>query len=173
MGMTLVGDANRDDFDAFYRSEIRVLTTLAASLTGDVGRAQEIAQEAMLRAYRAWPRVGRLDKPGAWARRVTLNLAIDASRHTRAERRATERLAPKIDREPEYAVYGEFWAEVRQLPERQRAVVALRYVDDMSLEEIGRTMRISVGTVKSALFAARKSLAHRFNVEEGPDADLR
>jgi RNA polymerase sigma-70 factor (ECF subfamily) len=173
MEPTPVGDADGEAFDRFYRSEIHVLTTLAASLTGDVGRAAEIAQEALLRAYRAWPRVAALDKPGAWVRRVTMNLAIDASRRVRTERRMTSRLAATDSAQEDDAMDDSFWAEVRRLPERQRAVVALRYVDDMSLEDIGRTMGISVGTVKSALFTARRTLADRLQLEEGHDADIR
>jgi RNA polymerase sigma-70 factor (sigma-E family) len=173
MGPTPVGDADGEAFDRFYRSEIHVLTTLAASLTGDVGRAAEIAQEALLRAYRVWPRVSRLDKPGAWVRRVTMNLAIDATRRVRSERRAHGRVATAGATEPVYDVDDAFWLEVRRLPERQRAVVALRYVDDMSLEDIGRTMGISVGTVKSALFAARRTLSERLQLEEGLDVDVR
>jgi RNA polymerase sigma-70 factor (ECF subfamily) len=173
MGPTFVRDAGGDGFERFYRSEIHVLTTLAASLTGDMDRAAEIAQEALLRAYRAWPRVAGLDKPGAWVRRVTLNLAIDASRRVHTERRAVERSVAASSGEPAYEVEDAFWVEVRRLPERQRAVIALRYVEDMSLEEIGRTMRISVGTVKSALFSGRKTLSARLDVEEGRDADVR
>jgi RNA polymerase sigma factor (sigma-70 family) len=114
-----------------------------------------------------------LDKPGAWARRVTMNLAIDASRRVRTERRMNSRLAATDSAQTDDTTDETFWAEVRRLPERQRAVVALRYVDDMSLEDIGRTMGISVGTVKSALFMARRTLADRLQLEEGNDADIR
>jgi RNA polymerase sigma-70 factor (ECF subfamily) len=170
---TPLGDEDGEAFESFYRSEIHVLTTLAVSLTGDVERAAEIAQEALLRAYREWPRVVGLDRPGAWVRRVTMNLAIDASRRQRTARRVHGRLMTVETTLPAHEVDDSFWVEVRRLPDRQRMVVALRYVDDMSLEDIGRTMGISVGTVKSALFAARRTLSERLQLEEGHDADVR
>jgi RNA polymerase sigma factor (sigma-70 family) len=165
-------DADRRlDFDAFYRREVLTLAALATSLVGDPQRGSELAQEAMLRVYRAWTKVSGLDRPGAWARRVTINLAIDAGRRRRREDRALMHLGPGVEATTDSEIEDRFWAEVRSLPERQRVAVALRYVDDLSVEEIAAVMAISEGTVKSSLFAARRTLASRLNAEEVRDGD--
>ena len=72
------------DYTTFFRREVRSLVALAAAIAG-ADRAEEIAQEALLRAHREWDRIARYDKPGAWVRRVTINLAT-SSRRRRASR---------------------------------------------------------------------------------------
>jgi RNA polymerase sigma-70 factor (ECF subfamily) len=126
----------------------------------------DLAHEALARAYRDWRTVGSLDRPGAWVRRVLINLTIDAHR-----RRARETLAlARLDPNPATAatdVVGEaFWAAVRDLPERQRAAVALYYVEDLPIAEIAEILGISSGTVKTSLFMARRSLAVSLGAEE-------
>ena len=59
-----------------------------------------------------------------------------------------------------------FWQAVRALPERQRHTVALRYVDDLSIDEIAAVLAVTSGTVKAALFAARNTLSQRLQIEE-------
>ena len=60
----------------------------------------------------------------------------------------------------------QFWRAVRGLPERQRAAVALHYIDDLSVAEIAEIMEITQGTVKTSLFMARRNLAEAFGAEE-------
>jgi RNA polymerase sigma factor (sigma-70 family) len=126
----------------------------------------ELAQEALLRAYRDWTRVSVLDRPGAWVRRATVNLAIDSHRRRVNEQRTLVlAVEPRVEADG-FGVDDQFWVLVRALPERQRAVVALRYVDDLSLEEIALVLEVSVGTVKSTLFSARSALAASLGAEE-------
>lgn len=152
------------DFEAFYRAELRPLTALAASMTGNYETGKDVAHEALLRAYRGWEQVRLLDRPGLWVRRVTVNLAIDVQRRRATERVAVARLAgrqplvtdPSTDGEPADATY---WRLVRQLPEHQQMIVTLRYVDDMPQHLIAATLGIPEGTVKSQLSRARRTLA--------------
>lgn len=76
------------------------------------------------------------------------------------------RVAVRPDAGAPSAVDDPFWVLVRKLPRRQRAVVALRYVDDLALDEIAQVLEISVGTVKSTLSAARAALSASLTVEE-------
>lgn len=155
-----------DDFDAFFRVEHPRLVAAAAALTGDREVARDLAQEALLRAYRAWPSVGAMERPGAWCRRVLVNLAIDRGRRSGRERRALERLGPgDAATSPAPDVDG-FWAAVRCLPERQRAAVVLHYVEDQPLDAIAEVLGVATGTVKASLHAARASLAARLSPEE-------
>ena len=154
-----------DDFTTFFRRELGPLVALAAAIAG-TDRAEEIAQEALLRAHREWGRLERYDKPGAWVRRVAINLATSAQRRRGAEARALERVArrPTLPAPPP-EVDG-FWTLVRQLPPRQAAAVALHYLDDLSIAEIADALDCAEGTAKAHLHKARTSLAQCLRAEE-------
>jgi RNA polymerase sigma-70 factor, ECF subfamily len=158
-----VGDA---EFEDVYRRELRTMVALATSLTGDREVGVDLAHEAMLRAYRAWDKVRQLDRPGAWIRRVLINLAIDHARRRQRERRALTRLQPAPPMEAGDPDSARFWAAVRALPERQRAAVALHYLDDLPVDEIAEILDVTGGTVKTSLFKARQSLARTLRAEE-------
>ena len=100
-----------------------------------------------------------MDRPGAWIRRVLINLAIDWQRRRGRERRALLRLAPAPPVELADPTSTRFWAAVRRLPDRQRAAVALHYLEDLSVDEIAEILQVAPGTVKSSLFKARRTLA--------------
>lgn len=156
-----------DDYTAFFRRELRPLVALAAAIAG-VDRAEEIAQEALLRAHREWDRIGRYDKPGAWARRVTINLATSSKRRRGAEHRALQRVATRRQLDAPPPEVDGFWALVRQLPDRQAAAVALHYLSDLSIAEIADAMGCAEGTAKVHLHNARHTLALHLRRQE-PD----
>lgn len=161
-------------FEAFYRSELRYVCALATSMTGSRELGTDIANEAMLRVYRDWDRVQSLDRPGAWVRRVAVNLSIDARRRQTRERRAMDRLRSTTAVATTDVVLGDvsstrFWGLVRTLPDQQRAVVALRYLEDMAVHDIADVLDIPQGTVKSLLFKARQALSGALRAEEVGD----
>lgn len=80
------------DFAQLVEKESRGLVAAVTVIVGDHHRAEEIVQDAFERAFRRWHRVSRLDRPGAWARRVALNGAVSAVRRSGSERRAIVRL---------------------------------------------------------------------------------
>src|SRR5260370_523512 len=89
---TGAGEVNAvPDFESFYLSEYRSVVTLGLALTGRVGLAEEIAQEAFLSAHRKWEQVRHYDQPGAFVRRVVANLAVSAFRRRVHEAAAMER----------------------------------------------------------------------------------
>lgn len=153
-------------FEAMYRRELAVITALGASLTGDDELGADLAHEAMLRAYREWWRVGVMDRPGAWVRRVVINLARDVHRREVRERRGLARLGAEPPTAPTEPTSEDFWAEMRRLPDRQRAAMALQCIGDMTVREIANVLGVSDGTVKTSLFAARKKLAVALEVQE-------
>ena len=148
-----------EPFDAFYRRELGGVIALARALCGP-SLADDVAQEAMLAAYRRWEEVARLELPVAWVRRVTVNIATSGLRRRAAEARALLRLGARrrayVDLDASHEV---FWADVRRLPRRQAQVAALHYVDDLSVADIAATLGCSQGTVKQHLARARKALA--------------
>src|SRR3954453_9420604 len=91
-GGETVARGSRSDFDDFYRAELPRLVTLARALCGSAV-ADDVAQEAMLAAYRRWRVVGDLEHPEAWVRRTCGNMAVSQYRRKMVEVRALTRLS--------------------------------------------------------------------------------
>ncbi len=149
-----------EGFDSFYRREMPALVAFARSLSGSAA-ADDIAQEAMLAAYRRWDAVSQMDVPAAWVRRACANRAVSTLRRRTVEARGLLRLVQRDRGEPLRVEYEEFWSEVRRLPRRQAQVIALHYVYDLGVAEIAQTLGCAEGTVKSHLFRARAALSGR------------
>jgi RNA polymerase sigma-70 factor, ECF subfamily len=161
------------DFERLYRQELAPLIAVATSMTGDRELGADLAHEALARAYRDWRTVGSLERPGAWVRRVLINLTIDAHRRRAFEAAAVSRMDRPATVAAADAGNETFWRAVRALPERQRAAVALYYVEDLGIAEIADVLGIAPGTVKTSLFMARRSLAVSLGAEEVLDDDDR
>jgi RNA polymerase sigma-70 factor, ECF subfamily len=147
-------------FETFYEVEYTALLRLGYVLTGSRGTAEELVQETMLRAYRHWRKVGGYEKPGAWARRVLVNLATSRGRRLTAEAKAMLRLRGNRPPEPTTrAESAELWTELRKLPSRQAQALALFYVEDLSIADIASLLECPEGTVKALLHRGRTTLA--------------
>jgi RNA polymerase sigma-70 factor (sigma-E family) len=157
-----------EDFSAFVVSRWPGLVRLAFGLTGDLWAAEDIAQATLARAYVAWRRVSRADDPDAYLRRILVN--------TSNRRFRRHRVAEQPDDPPETAVEGPAdlvgeraapLAALRQLPPRQRAVVVLRYWEDLTDTQIGAALGCSPGTVRSQLSRALAKLREDPALGEG------
>jgi RNA polymerase sigma-70 factor (sigma-E family) len=137
-------------FREFFAAEYGRLRRLGFLLTGDWVQAEELAQDALVRVYRVWPRVRRLGHQGAYARRVLVNRHRSLLRRARIEAR---RAMLTHGREAYLPDLGEdamvLWAAVRDLPPRQRAVLVLRFHEDLTEAEVARLLRLPLGTVKA------------------------
>ena len=161
------------DFETFYVQTGRRMLSLASSLTGSWGDAEDLVQEAYVAAHRRWRVVGGYDDPAAWVRRVIANRAISRWRRLGREINVRERLAAR-SRQASSEVEGvdvAFWDAVRALPRQQAAAVALYYVEDLSVDAIAGLLGCSAGTVKTQLFRARRALGERLGkqIEEARD----
>jgi RNA polymerase sigma-70 factor (sigma-E family) len=120
--------------------------------TGDVADAEDLLQTALERAYRRWPSIRHAQVPEAYVRRIVVTSAINARRR-RGVRNAPldeAQLAGRPDATVEdTAGRVTLAALVRQLPVGQRAVLVLRYFDDLTEAETARVLGCTVGTVKS------------------------
>jgi RNA polymerase sigma-70 factor (ECF subfamily) len=145
-------------FDAFYLREFRPMVALAAAVSGSHLLAEDLAQEAMTQVYRRWDRVSGYDKPGAFARRVTINLALSRRRRDAVAAAGLERLHHESLPAPAES-HLEVWEAVAQLPGKQRAAVALYYLEDQPVEEIARILSCSTATARVHLHRGRKALA--------------
>jgi RNA polymerase sigma factor (sigma-70 family) len=154
----------RELFDDFYAAELPRLIALARGLA-PAHLAEDIAQEAMLVAYRRWRDLDELERPDLWVRRTCANLAVSQFRRRMVELRVTAKLAGRRQPPAELSPASEeFWAAVRELPHRQAQAAALRFVYDMPLAEIASTLGTSEGTVKQHLSRARAALARRLGL---------
>ncbi len=150
----------RDFADWYHGHWRRVVATLTV-VVGDAEVAEDATAEAFTRALASWPAVSRYADPTAWVYRVALNEVRSRWRRRRHERAALARLsarAAEADAAPE-PPDDALWTAVKDLPERTRTTIALRYVADLPEAEIADAMGISRGTVASTLHAARRRLA--------------
>lgn len=157
-------------FRTFYAEHLRDVTGLAYTLTGSWPAAEDVAQEAFVRAYRDWARIATYERPDSWVRTVAANLATSRGRRVAAEARALVRLRSRrtaIAPDPLPEDADAFWSCVRRLPRRQGQAVALRYYSDLSVSQIAAAMGCAEGTVKAHLHAAREHLAGVLGTEEG------
>ena len=159
------------DFAAFFRTEYPGIVALATAVTGDRQVGEDIAAEAMSRAFQRWDRVSGYDRPGAWTRRVAINLLHSRRRRLGSEIRAVLRLRPRLEvtaADSADAVVGtdRFHELLRPLAPRQRTAAALHYLDDLSVADIAELMGCSDGTVKSHLHAARAAIARTLEEHE-------
>jgi RNA polymerase sigma-70 factor (ECF subfamily) len=155
---------SREDFDRLYRATYqRVFGTLLALLRNPAA-AEDCAQEAYLRAFRAWPR-WRPDAPAeAWVHRIAINVAV--SFHRRERLREVGQLIRRlgVPREPDPAdglMSSDLLREVGSLPRRQAAVVVLRYLHGFTNREIAHALGVPERTVASRLIRARARLQER------------
>jgi RNA polymerase sigma-70 factor (ECF subfamily) len=150
--------AERPSFDVFYACTAARLIRHAYALTGEMAEAQDIAQEAFARAWQRWPSVRECDSPEAWVRRVATNLAASRWRRIRLARtvagHAAERHAPEVSTDSVALVSG-----LRTLPERQRTVLVLHYMCDLTVDQIAAELGCPAGSVKSWLSRGRTALA--------------
>ena len=149
-------------FDDFFRTEYPRLVPMLHAVLGDRSRAEDLAQEALAAAQRAWAKVGGYDRPGAWVRRVALNRASNVRRSRGREAVALRRLGPSDPATAETLLGDEnLWRLVRELPDQQRFAVALHYVEDRPIADIAAVLGCSEGAVKTHLSRARATLARR------------
>jgi RNA polymerase sigma-70 factor (ECF subfamily) len=162
----VVADAAILDFESFWASEYRSLVRIAYALSGSAGVAEDLVQEAMLRAFVHWDTVRHADNPSAWIRRVLMNLTYSRGRPLMSEARALARL--RGERRSERSLSHDASSVVdtiRQLPRREAQVVALHYLDDMSVQSIADVLGCPENTVKTRLRRGRERLGDLLRAE--------
>ncbi|MFH8799645.1 SigE family RNA polymerase sigma factor [Streptomyces sp. NPDC017936] len=146
-------------FQEFVRARWTRLVRTAYLLTGDAHHAEDLTQTALAKAYRSWRRIARSDSPEAYVRRMLVSCNSDRFR----KRRVAEALTAAPPETPgrdeavgQVEERGSLLAGLALLPAKQRAVVVLRYWEDLSEAEVAEVLGCSPGTVKSQ---ASKGLA--------------
>jgi RNA polymerase sigma-70 factor (ECF subfamily) len=154
-------------FSAFYEAEYRPMVRLAVALVGRRDVAEELVQDAFVSLHGRWDRVSNYESPEGWLRRVVVNRAMSALRRRAVEVRLLGRLSRLRERHSEVpAVDGEIWQAVAALPKRQAQVIALMFVEDLTVAEIAAVLECEENTVRTHLRRARQSLAARLGLED-------
>lgn len=147
-------------FVEFYRVEFPAMVALASTLVGR--SAEDVAQEALIRAHGKWATISTYDNPGTWLRRVTINLATSKLRRQATAFRKVGRL---LDGTPTVAWTGslddDLAEAIASLPKNQKAAVVLHYLEDRSVNEIAEMIGCAPNTAKVHLHRGRKALADR------------
>ncbi len=158
---------DRDFEDWYLDARPRIyLGVLAAVRSADV--AADATDEACARALARWQRVGRMERPTAWAMTVALNVARRRLRRSAHEARLASATPDARVAEPG----REIWELVAALGERQRTAIALRYIVGLTEREVGAAMGVARGTAAAALSEARAEL-RRMLTEEVDEEEVR
>ncbi len=147
-------------FEQFYQNEYRSLVGLAYVMTGTMAEAEDITQEAFSEAHKRWKKIAAYDQPAGWLRNVLVNKATSRFRKLRSEAKALTRLTSQPQKTLEIApASNEIWSTLRTLPPRQAQVLALRYWDDFTVQQIADTLGLGTETVKTHLSRAKMKMA--------------
>jgi RNA polymerase sigma-70 factor (sigma-E family) len=163
------------DFSAYFAARAHALRGTAYLLCGDWHRAEDITQVAMTKLYLAWPRL-RHHGMDAYARKVVVRTFLAENRRLWRRREHVTGEPPEVstvDGDTERRLLVE--AALTAVPPRQRAVLVLRYWNDLSVEETADVLGCSPGTVKSQAARGIDALRRRLGphrallTEEGGD----
>ena len=162
-------DRTRAEFAEFFRAEYPGLVRSLCVLTADIGEAEELAQEAMARAYERWDRVGLMRSPGGYVYRAAVNL--NRNRHRRLAMRTRRLLVvdPDADAPQQLEIQGEVFEALASLSRGQREAFMLVGMLGFSSEEAGSILGIAPASVRSRLHRARALLRERLRDEDESD----
>jgi RNA polymerase sigma-70 factor (ECF subfamily) len=160
LGLTMRRSEERDaEFETFFVEQYDAIVQSVTFVCGDAERASDATQEAFIRAYARWNKIRRYDNAGAWVRRIAINISRDAHRADSRRSRREERASPPAPSSPhEVNDHDSVLRILENLPERQRAVAALFYLEDMAVTEISALLDIAEGTVRFHLSEAHSRL---------------
>lgn len=148
-------------YEEYVTARWAALYRTAHLLTGDSASAEDLLQSTLVKAFVNWAKVSRAESPDAYVKRMLLNeLLSDKRKSARRGRRAHLILAedpPSTDPTDRL----DLWSRLAELAPRQRAVLVLRYYEDLSEAQIAEVLGVSTGTVKSAAHAALRALRSR------------
>ena len=152
-------DGAEGDFAEFYAATWPRTLAVVYALTGDRGAAEELAQEAYVKAWSHWGRVSTYDQPGAWVRQVATRLAVSRWRRSKVaatwlSRNRRPDTAPPPDETTTALVQA-----LQQIPEAQRRAIVLHHLADLPVDAVARIEHCPTGTVKARLSRGRAALA--------------
>ena len=153
-----MGQPPEPEFAQFYDATWARTLACTYAMTGDIGVAEELAQEAYTRAWSRWSQISRYDEPGAWVRQVATRLAVSRLRRSRAAKAWQHHTRHVSQVAPPDETSALLVAALRQLPEAQRRAIVLHHLADLPVDEVARLEKCPSGTVKARLSRGRAAL---------------
>src|ERR1044072_7672944 len=146
-------------FSSYVRARQPVLLRTARSLTATPNDAEDLLQTALAKTYVAWDRIEDHRALDGYVRRALLNTRTSQWRKRKVDECVCDELpehreTPAGDPAEQQALHDAMWRAITKLPARQRAMVVLRYYEDLSEAQTAEVLGVSVGTVKSAVSRA-------------------
>ncbi len=163
--------AARDaEFTAYLHARQPQLLRTAYLLTGDKHQAEDVLQTSLAKLYLAWDKVRDRDSVDAYVRRIMVNENNSLWRRGWKKREFATEVLPDREFRDEYdeGLSGAMWDIVQTLPKKARAVVVLRYYEQLTEAETADLLGISVGTVKSQCSRALAALRERVPADLKP-----
>ncbi|MDW3845774.1 SigE family RNA polymerase sigma factor [Micromonospora sp. BRA006-A] len=156
-------DPLEEEFREFVAARSGALLRTAYLLAGDWATAEDLLQTALTKTYLAWKRLGGIEAIEPYARRVMVNTSTSWWRRRWHGERPTEVLPERagVDEIEQQLDRDALWRHLQALPARQRAVLVLRFYEDMSEAQTAALLEISPGTVKSQTSRALNTLRRR------------
>ena len=155
-------------YEDYVAARWNALYRTAYLLTGNHADAEDLAQTTLVKAYLSWAKVSAAASPDGYGRRIMTNAFLSGRRPLRVARERLVEQAPEVEApETPYDERLVLWPHIVSLPARQRAVVVLRYYEDLSEQQIADALGCSTGTVKSTASDALRSLRARVPEQEG------
>jgi RNA polymerase sigma-70 factor (ECF subfamily) len=157
----------KDGFDIFYQDAYARLVRQLWAVTGSRQDAEDVVQEAFVRAAARWGRVGAYDLPEAWVRQVAIRLASNELRRVRRGLTALLRLQP-VQHDGPSEDRPALVTALRDLPLRYRQVLVLHYLVDLPVQQVAVELGLPQGTVTTQLARGRLALAQRLGPDHKP-----
>lgn len=157
----MVARQHDEEFDAFMTASWTSLYRTAVLMTGDSHLAEDLLQNTMGKVYKAWPRFSRVEHPRSYARTILANEVSSWWRKRSSSELPTGSWPDQMSTEghdDRIAEADMVWQALQQLKARQRAVMVLRYYEDLNGAEIAAALGISEGAVKAHAHQALRSL---------------
>ncbi|MGA4685969.1 SigE family RNA polymerase sigma factor [Micromonospora sp. AB353] len=163
MSVVVSRDPLEEEFREFVAARSGALLRTAYLLAGDWATAEDLLQTALTKTYLAWKRLGGIEAIEPYARRVMVNTSTSWWRRRWHGERPTEVLPERagVDEIEQQLDRDALWRHLQALPARQRAVLVLRFYEDMSEAQTAALLEISPGTVKSQTSRALNTLRRR------------
>jgi RNA polymerase sigma-70 factor (sigma-E family) len=166
---------SREDFREYVAARSPALLRTAYVLTGNRADAEDLLQTALAKTYLAWDRIREREAVDGYVRRVMVNTQTSWWRRRKVDERPVDAV-PDVpcgrDAAADLDLHDALWTALSALPKRQRAMVVLRYYEDLSEAETARVMGVSVGTVKSTTSRALRSLRDASGLRDDPRTAL-
>jgi RNA polymerase sigma-70 factor (sigma-E family) len=165
----------REDFRSYVAARSPALMRTAYALTGNRADAEDLLQTALAKTCLSWTRIREREAVDGYVRRVMVNTQTSWWRRRKVDERPTGELPERPsgrDAMADADLHEALWSALAELPRRQRAMVVLRYYEDLSEADTAAVMGVSVGTVKSATSRALAKLRDTSGLRDDPRVAL-